>query len=134
MEDIEISGTWSTQESSLHINCLELKAIIHALHTWIHYIKEQQIMIATDNTSVVSYINKQGGTHSRTLLTLTHELLLWVNTHKITLRSRHIPGRFNVIADRLSRRMATKSYDRVFSNWGISTVDMFATFHNAQLP
>ena len=35
-------------------------------------------MIATDNSTVVSYINKQGGTHSPTLLRLTVELL-WLD-------------------------------------------------------
>jgi ribonuclease HI len=143
MQDMELSGTWSTQEASLHINCLELKAIINALKSWIPYIKGSQVMVATDNTSVVAYINKQGGTHSRSLLTLTQELLLWLNTHEITLRARHIPGRFNVIADRLSRSHQVLHSEwqlhpmvlyRVFSQWGIPQVDMFATVHNAQLP
>ena len=40
-------GTWSLPESKLHINHLELKAVFLAL--------------ATDNTTVVAYINKEGG-------------------------------------------------------------------------
>jgi hypothetical protein len=140
--DMEISGTWTQEESSLHINCLELKAIIKALHTWITFLKGLQVMIATDN-SVVSYINKQGGTHSHTLLSHTQELLLWVDTHNITLRACHIPGRFNVIADRLSRhhQVLTSEWQlqpmilyRIFSLWGIPHVDMFDTVYNAQLP
>jgi ribonuclease HI len=87
MQDMELSGTWSIQKASLHINCLELKAIINALKSWIPFIKGSQVMVATDNTSVVAYINKQGGTHSRSLLTFTQELLLWLNTHEITLRA-----------------------------------------------
>jgi hypothetical protein len=90
----------------MHINCLELKTILYALHTWTPFIKDLQVMITTDNTSVmsvVSYINKQGGMHSRTLITLAQELLLWLSTHAITLRARHIPDHFNVITHRLSR-------------------------------
>jgi hypothetical protein len=143
MNDMEISGTWTMEESLLHINCLELKAVIQALTTWITSLEGLQVMLATDNTAVVSYINKQGGTHSPSLLNLTQELLSLVDTHGISLKARHIPGRFNVIADRLSRQHQVLHTEwqlqpmilyRVFSHWGIPQVDMFATVHNAQLP
>jgi hypothetical protein len=143
MNDMEISGTWTVEESILHINCLELKAIVKAFQLWIPFLKGRQVLIATDNTTVVSYINKQGGTSSHSLLSLTQELLLLVHTHDITIRARHIPGRFNVIADRLSRREQALSTEwqlqpmilfRVFSVWGIPEIDLFATVYNAQLP
>ena len=60
------------------------------------------VLIAADNTTVVAYINKQGGTHSHLLLRLVVDLFLWLQTQDITLRARHIPGCLNVIADRLS--------------------------------
>ena len=53
----------------------------------------------TDNTTVVAYINKQGGTYSHLLLWLVVDLFLWLQTQDITLRARHIPGCLNVIAD-----------------------------------
>ena len=62
-----------------------------------------QVMIATDNSTVVSYINKQGGTQSPTLLRLTVGLFLWLESQSIIVRARHIPGCLNVIADHLSR-------------------------------
>ena len=40
-------------------------------------------MIATDNTIVVAYINKQGGTHTHTLLRLVVDLFLWLQTEDI---------------------------------------------------
>ena len=40
-------------------------------------------MIATDNLTVVSYINKQGGTRSPTLLGLTVDLFLWLESQSI---------------------------------------------------
>ena len=62
-------------------------------------------MIATDNTTVVAYINKQGRTHSHTLLYLAVDLFLWLQTQDIAIRARHIPGCLNVIGlvDHLSR-------------------------------
>ena len=42
-----------------------------------------RVMIATDNTTVVAYIIKQGGTHSHTLLRLVVVLFLWLQTQDI---------------------------------------------------
>ena len=64
-----------------------------------------QLMIGTDNTTVVAYSNKQGGTHFHTLLYLVVDLFLWLQTQDIAILARHIPGCINVIGlvDRLSR-------------------------------
>ena len=59
-------------------------------------------MIATDNTSVVAYIIKHGGTHSYALLSLVVDLFLWLQTQDNAIRARHIPGCLNIIADCLS--------------------------------
>ena len=103
MRDSQISRTWTHTDRKLHINCLELKAVIHALQHWAPVLQGHQVMIATDNSTVVSYINKQGGTHSPTLLHLRAELLLWLEAQNIIVRARHIPGCLNMIADHLSR-------------------------------
>ena len=66
MGDSQISGTWTRTDRKLHINCLELKAVVSALKHWAPVLQGHQVMIATDNSTVVSYINKQGGTHSPT--------------------------------------------------------------------
>ena len=68
MGDTQILGTWTRTDCRLHINCLELKAVVSALQHWAPVLQDHQVMIATDNSTVVSYINKQGGTHSPTLL------------------------------------------------------------------
>ena len=49
-------------------------------------------------------IHKQaGGMKSGSLCALLWRLLSWCHPRGITLRARHIPGRLNVIADKLSR-------------------------------
>ena len=60
--DSQISGTW-TRTDRKYINCLELKAVVSALQHWAPVLQGNQVLIATDNSTVVSYINKQGGTH-----------------------------------------------------------------------
>ena len=52
---------WTRSDRKFHINNLDLKVIL-ALHHWVSL--GHQLMIATDNTTVVAYINKQGWTHS----------------------------------------------------------------------
>ena len=100
-------------------------------------------MVATDNSTVVSYINKQGGTPSPTLLRLTVDLFLWLESQSIIVRARHIPGCLNVIADHLSRpnqpiptewSLLPEIVSRIFRVWGTPEVDMFATLSNSHLP
>ena len=96
-------GCWTEDQSQLHINILEITAISFALKKAIQYIHHSCVMISTDNRTVVSYINKQGGTHSPYLCVVVWEILHWCLEHNIVIRIRHIPGKFNILADRLSR-------------------------------
>ena len=143
MGDSQISGTWTCTDRKLHINCLELKAVASALKHWAPVLQGHQVMIATDNSIVISYINKQGGTRSPTLLHLTVELLLWLEAQNIMVRARHIPGCLNVIADDLSHpnqpiltewSLHPKIVKRIFWLWGTPEVDMFVTVSNSHLP
>ena len=52
------------------------------------------------STSMLFAFNKQGGTHSHTLLRLVVDLFLRL---QIAIRTRHISGCLNMIADRISR-------------------------------
>ena len=142
MGDSKVSGFWTRIDRKLHINCLELKAVIRALQHWAPLLQGHQVMIATDNSTVVSYINKQGGTRSHSLLRLTVELLLWLEAQDIVVRARHIPGCLNVIADHLSRpnqpiptewSLHPEIVKRIFRVWGTPEVDMFATLSNSHL-
>ena len=54
-------GTWSLPESKLHINHLELKAVFLALKEFQTLVFNKTVLVATDNTTVVAYINKQRG-------------------------------------------------------------------------
>ena len=101
--DSTARGVWSDPESRLHINFLELKAVFLALKSFEHLCRYQIVLIAMDNTTVVSYINKEGGMRSGSLCALLWRLLSWCHPRGIVLRARHIPGRLNVIADKLSR-------------------------------
>ena len=99
--DHQVQGTWDPQEQQYHINILELRAITRALQAPSSLDHGRQIMVSTDNTTVVAYINQQGSTQSKTFLEEVSNLRC--QTQSIQLRARHIPGRLNVIADKWSR-------------------------------
>ena len=61
LDDHTARGTWSLPESKLHINHLELKAVFLALKEFRTLVCNKTVLIATDNATVVAYINKEGG-------------------------------------------------------------------------
>ena len=101
------------------------------------------VLIATDNTTVVAYINKEGGMKSGSLCALLWRILSWCTRQQVTLRARHIPGRLNVIAEKLSRLGQTIQtewslhpavFQAVCARWHQPKVDLFATRFNNKLP
>ena len=141
--DSTARGVWSEVESQLHINFLELKAVFLALKSFEPLCLNQIVLVATDNTTVVAYINKQGGMKSGSLCALLWRLLSWCHPRGIVLRARHNPGRLNVIADKLSRHnqviqtewcLSQQVFNRLCSNWGQPQIDLFATRFNHKLP
>ena len=98
-------GHWSVQQSKLHINVLELKAVLLALKTFVPQLSLHQriIQVASDNTTVCAYINKLGGTRSWDMFALTWHLFAFCRKNKVVLSARHVPGVMNLVADQLSR-------------------------------
>ena len=136
-------GTWSLPESKLHINYLELKAVFLALKEFQDLCIDKIVLVATDNTTVVAYINKEGGMRSGPLCALLWRILTWCTRQKVTLRARHIPGHLNVIADKLSRLGQTiqtewsllqEVFQEICRRWHQPQVDLFATRFNNKLP
>ncbi len=66
-EGMPASGLWLESKSRWHINRLELEAVFLALKVFQPQLEQQHVLIRTVNTSVVSYINHQGGIRSRAL-------------------------------------------------------------------
>ena len=143
LDDHTARGTWSFPESKFHINHLELKAVFLALKEFRTLVCNKTVLIATDNTTVVAYINKEGGMKLGSLCALLWRILSWCTRQQVTLRARHIPGRLNVIADKLSRLGQTIQtewslhpavFQAVCARWHQPQVDLFATRFNNKLP
>ena len=84
---------WSEEEKLEHINLLELKAVFLGLLAFQHRIAHQSVALMCDNATVVAYINKQGGTVSRSLSLLTKELLCWAEANTVTCQHVTFRGR-----------------------------------------
>ena len=143
LNDRTARGCWSLPESRLHINYLELKAVLLALKEFTDLCTSQIVLVATDNTTVVSYINKEGGMRSGPLCALLWRILTWCSQRQVTLKARHIPGRLNVIADKLSRlgqtiqtewSLLTEVFQTLCQRWHRPQIDLFAMRFNHKLP
>ena len=88
----------------MHINLLEMKALFLALQAFQEDVAGHHVTAMCDNSTVVAYVNKQGGTVSRPLCLLTSRLLRWTESFDVHLEARYLPGESNVLADVLSRR------------------------------
>ena len=60
----QVAGCWGPEHSSAHINVLELLAVTYALECFWKVVVGQAVLVQSDNTTVVSYINHQVGTRS----------------------------------------------------------------------
>ena len=137
-----VAGRWNAQQRSNHINVLEMLAVINALQRFQSLIANRAVCVHCDNSTVVAYINQQGGTRSPQLCALTWKLLHWCMDHEISLSAVHVPGEENVLPDALSRGWITPT------EWTLNTrvvqslfrfidrphVDLFAARNNHQLP
>ena len=135
--------TWSLPESKLHINYLELKAVFLALKEFQDLWSDKIVPVATNNTTVVLYINKEGGMRLGPLCALLWRILTWCTRKQVTLKARHIPSWLNVVADKLSRLGQTiqmewsllpEVFQTICSRWHRPQIDLFATRFSNKLP
>ncbi|CAG2207515.1 unnamed protein product [Mytilus edulis] len=103
LEGRTASGLWSGAQLEEHINLLEMRAVFLSLRQFQAVIQGQSLLVATDNSTVVAYLQNQGGTHSFSLYHLSKEILLLCHSLNIFLSVRHVPGSQNLLADALSR-------------------------------
>ncbi len=129
------AGLWTGPQLQWHINCLELLAVWLALRRFRTLLHEKHILVRSDNTATVAYINHQGGLRSRRMSQLAHHLLLWSQKHLRSLRAVHVPGELNRAADELSRQHALPGEWRlhpevlqlIWRRFGDTQVDLFVS-------
>ncbi len=71
-----VSGVWTGPQLRWHINCLELLAVRLALSRLRGRLQGKDVLVRTDNTATVAYINWQGGLRSCHMSQFARHLLL----------------------------------------------------------
>ncbi|KAL0201376.1 hypothetical protein M9458_004563, partial [Cirrhinus mrigala] len=100
------------------INCLEMLAAFRALKHFLPDLRDRHVLVRTDNTAVVYYINHQGGLRSCPLYKLAHQILVWSQDKLLSLRAVHVPGHINMGADILSSRgFVCMPFPRSLCSW-----------------
>lgn len=117
-----IAGTWTTsptfckqlnslenwfpaclpENSNVHINTLELYAILLAVRHWAPAWRDHRVGIHTDNTQVMYGLNK-GSSNNKESMSALREIFWWSVIYNFTFSAHHIPGYLNNLADSLSR-------------------------------
>ena len=138
----QASGRWGKEEEDLSINVLEIRAIRLALVEFEDIIQEKRVGIMADNTSALSYLLNEGGTHSPMLNLEAQAILEWTEERGILLLPQFVRGKNNVVADSLSRpntvintewMLKQEEVQKLCKIWP-ATVDLFATNLNYRLP
>ena len=142
-DGVETHGFWSLSEQDLHINILELDTVFLIFQSFYKNYSNCSILIRSDNTTVISYINKQGGSCSARMCSIALNLWSFCISRNIMINSLYISSVKNKKADSLSRMSCNDhSYflpQSIFNDIQSSlpfflTNDYFASRLNYKLP
>ena len=94
-----------------HINVLELFTVVLALRRWGSALLNSHVKIISDNMATVAALRK-ATSRSGSLMPLIREIYWICVQFNITISSAHIPGKLNILADRVSRLVScSEAYD-----------------------
>ena len=138
-----VTVPWTPEQAKWSSNQRELQAILESVTHWRSLLRGSVVLVASDNTTAVAYVNRQGGVRSRRLYRIADALFCVCAAGLITIRARHIQGKVNLVPDMLSRpdrifpaewTLCSRALQVVFDRWGTPEVDVFATSINHRLP
>jgi hypothetical protein len=105
--NLTVHSRWLPTGPLPHIQVLELLAVIHAIRS-LPIPRHSRIALFTDNTSVIAYLRRWGGSAQPTLHALSHQLWDSLEARQLHLHSvKYIPSADNTLADQLSRPSTT---------------------------
>ncbi|XP_031752829.1 uncharacterized protein LOC101731022 isoform X4 [Xenopus tropicalis] len=133
-------GSWEKGIAHQAANSLELEAVWRALLAFKTIVKDQNVLIHTDNVATAYYINHQGGSRSKDLGMRVKKIMCWGEKNLKSILARHISGHSNIRADFLSRRLILpgewsldpETFLQICKVWGSPVIDLMASKYNAK--
>ena len=138
----QVSGVWTPSRRELSINLREMMAVQKGLFEFGSLLRGKTIALFCDNVTTVAYLRRLGGMRSQVLFLKAREILLWVESMKITLLPQFIQGSLNMRADLLSRpnlvmgsewTLHREVVQNLLHQWP-AIIALFATSLTASLP
>ena len=102
-ESLHVQGSWSTEDSHLHINVKELKAVLLTLKSCSHLVQNHLIKIFSDNKVTVTWLNKEAAIRSEAARDILFQWLKLKKSLNLQIKAYYIKGTENLTADALSR-------------------------------
>ena len=91
------------KETPAHINLKEIHAGLRGFRALCHHLRDVDLSVASDNVTIVPYINNGGSMVSPSTSIIAEKLLILASMQNIRIKARHIAGILNLGADMLSR-------------------------------
>lgn len=104
------------------VNVKELWAIFYGVKSLVHS-EKIHVLIRTDSSTALAYVNKFGGCRSTGAHDVAKKLWQWAESREIILSANYINTKDNFIADKLSRMPET---------FGMPEIDLFASHNTTQ--
>ena len=142
LADDHLSSLWPPTFSSFSINHQELLAVLYGVQGFLPVLRAHSVSLFADNTTALSYLRKQGGTHSSTLNSVAQSILRLCEEHQVHLVPQFIPGHLTILADSLSRRsqvrgsewtLCHQAFRELLRRWP-AKIDLFRDFLECSSP
>ena len=140
--DTSTGGFLSLEEQRYHINFLELNTVLLGLKSLCGGFSEKHILVQSDNTTTVAYLNAMGGIKSIPCNEMATMIWDWCLKHNNWLSATHVPGSKNIQADKESRvlkestewPLSQEVFNAIQERWGKCDIDLFASRLNFKVP
>jgi hypothetical protein len=93
---------WPQEMAPLHITFKEFLPITLMVEIWGPFFKNKRILFHCDNSAVVEIVNKQSCKEPHTM-SLVRRFVMASLQFNFIFKAKHIPGKTNIVADKLSR-------------------------------